>query len=92
MYAVDAAHQPSPIIVPEPDRSPRRRRRIDVARALEPASSESQTMAPDGGLGLAPAPESSRSTRRRSAGPSAIGDGAVSSTPSRAGRTDSAAS
>ena len=91
MYAVEAVPHPSPIIVPEPERSPRRRRRSDVARALEPASSDSQTMAPDGGLGLAPAP--GRPTRRRSPGPSAIGDdGSDAPTPTRAGRTDSAAS
>jgi diguanylate cyclase (GGDEF)-like protein len=93
LHGVGGDSHPSPIIVPDPDRSPRRRRRSEVAGPLEPASSDSRTMAADGSLGLAPTPESSRPKRRRAAGPSAIaGDGSLSSARSRGGRADSAAS
>ncbi|HET7168307.1 MAG TPA: diguanylate cyclase [Candidatus Limnocylindrales bacterium] len=93
LHGVGGDSHPSPIIVPDPDRSPRRRRRSEVAGPIEPASSDSRTMAADGSLGLAPTPESSRPKRRRAAGPSAIaGDGSLSSARSRGGRADSAAS
>lgn len=69
LHAVDAAHAPVPLLLPDAmSGTTRRRRRAEVPDAdHDGRPDETRTMAPDGGLGLAPAPNPTRAAPRRRA-------------------------